>query len=134
MSLLESFAKIKIGVWQFWRLVTNANRDLPFYDYTYYLIAGLPYFYPVGMNQIEAHGDQKKYFVSKSTLVYATVNTVVKFNSNLNVAVDILAGVWYEFKFNIYAVYVTDSDQAGEDDKIRFYFDGVMVDEARRPE
>jgi len=32
-SLLESLAKVKIGVWQFWRIVANRNRDYPFHDY-----------------------------------------------------------------------------------------------------
>jgi hypothetical protein len=33
MMMLESLGKVKVGIWQFWRIVANRNRDLPFYDY-----------------------------------------------------------------------------------------------------
>jgi len=125
---------VKVGFWQFWRIVTDTNRDLPFNDYVDNALTALPFFYPVGDSQRMAHGDQKKYFVSKSTLIMATVNTHVTFNNTNNVEDFLLAGVWYEFKSNIFSVNVVDAAQPGEDDAIYMYFEGVMTDEARRPE
>lgn len=91
--------------------------------------------YQVGANQIEAHGDQKKYFVSKSTLIFATYDFEVKFNSMSNVSVRILANTWYEFKGNIYQVFKRPyDDDFPKDVTIYIYFEGVMYDEARRPE
>jgi hypothetical protein len=91
--------------------------------------------YQVGANQIDAHGDQKKYFVSKSTLIFADYDFEVKFNSMLNVSVIILKDTWYEFKSNIYQVFKRPvDDDFVEDVNIWIYFEGVMVDEARRPE
>jgi hypothetical protein len=49
-----------------------------------------------------------------------------------NVPIAILNSVWYEFKSNIFQVFANDS---GEDvGYLKLYFEGVMSDEARRPE
>jgi hypothetical protein len=52
-----------------------------------------------------------------------------------NVSVIILKNTWYEFKSNIYQVFKRPvDDDFVKDVNIWIYFEGVMVDEARRPE
>lgn len=92
------------------------------------------YPYVVGANQISGKGDQKKHFVSKSTLMYSTINCDVKFNSLHNVTVTLLAATWYEFKSNIHTVYVYDDGSDTTEGWLKMYFEGVMYDQARRPE
>jgi hypothetical protein len=87
----------------------------------------------VGANQLHGHGDQRKPFVSKSTLIFATEDMIVRFNSTNNVAVLILADTWYEFKSNIYQVFFTPNAQPTTWD-IYFYFEGVLSNEQRSPQ
>jgi len=59
----------------------------------------------------------------------------VKFNSASNVEIAILKDTWYEFKSNIYQVFKRPADDDFTADAwIKIYFEGVMYDEARRPE
>ena len=76
-------------------------------------------------------GDQKKLFLSKSLLVFCTTNTYVRFNNANNVIFTILANTWYEFMSNIYAVHHAYVADAGT---IHLYPEGVLPQEARRPE
>jgi hypothetical protein len=87
--------------------------------------------YTVGHNQIEGTGDQKKLFVSKSTLIYSTEDTFVVFNSRNNAKHTVLANTYYEFKSNIFVVF---HPPATSGNGIYFWFEGVMYNEARRPE
>lgn len=123
--------RIKVGVWQFWRLVGSMNREYPYEDVLEVTSASTVQFYAVGSNQIDAHGTQHKLFVSKSTLIYSTAATTVKFNSPNNVDNLLLPGVWYEFKSNIASVIFLIP--TGED-YLLFYFEGVLPEEARAPE
>lgn len=100
-----------------------ANRDLPYHDFYYATAQTTTTSYVVGTNNMGQGKDQKKIFVSKSTLIMSTVDTVVHFNNSNNVAIVILANVWYEFKSNIYTVYHT---QPADTAKIYFYFEGVL--------
>jgi hypothetical protein len=134
MSLEYIVARIKAGLWTFSRLVFNANRDLPFHDYHLFTLGATGGWlaYAVGADNITDRGSQKKLFTSKSTLIYSTLNIDIKFNSMNNVPIAILNSVWYEFKSNIFQVFANDS---GEDvGYLKLYFEGVMSDEARRPE
>lgn len=90
--------------------------------------------YAVGSNNITDRGDQKKLFTSKSTLIYSTLTCDVKFNNMNNVTIAILANTWYEFKSNIFQVFVDAVHTVAETHVIKLYFEGVMYDEARRPE
>jgi hypothetical protein len=132
MSLLESLARVKIGVWQFWRMVFSANRDLPYNDYHHIDESSTTFIYQVGSDQITGKGDQKKHFVSKSTLIYSTVNISLQFNSLGNVIETILADTFYEFKHNIYQVNVAKLPNGDWD--LYLYFEGVFPYEARPPE
>jgi hypothetical protein len=132
MPILDDIIhKIEKGINQFIAVCINANRDLPFNDYNTadLTVSGS---YVVGQNNIKDVGDQKKFFVSKSTLLYSTVDTSVRFNSQNNVLNVILANTYYEFKHNIHAVfYYDDGDQ---EDVLKMWFEGVMYNEARRPQ
>jgi hypothetical protein len=130
-TLLDAISKVRVGIWQFVRLVLSANRELPYHDYHVASSQTTNPFYIVGSNQINAHGAQHKLFVSKSTLVYSTEDTHVHFNDSRNVAVAILALTWYEFKSNIAAVYFPIP---GSDQGLLLYFEGVLPEEARSPE
>jgi hypothetical protein len=116
---------------KFIAVCTNANRDLPFHDAYNNDFYDTVTSYVVGSNQIEGTGDQKKHFVAKSTLIYSTVERTLKFNSENNVPVLLLANVFYEFKSNIHSVFF---DISHIDDLIYLWFEGVMYNEARRPE
>jgi hypothetical protein len=110
----------------------NMNRDYPFYDCKVEEITTAVSSYAVGHNQVNAHGDQRKKFVSKSTLVYCTEDAYLIFNNSKNVANYILANTWYEFKSNVYEVfYCTVQAQSAV---IKLYFEGTMPAEARSPE
>jgi hypothetical protein len=125
--------KLKTGVITFINAVTLANRDYPYHDYTSYNEQSTDTKYMVGANQLHGHGDQRKPFVSKSTLIFATDDFYVYFNNQNNVAVTILADTWYEFKSNIYQVFWL---HIGEDDtySLYLYFEGVLPNEQRSPE
>jgi hypothetical protein len=124
-------AKLESGLITFINAVTLANRDLPYHDMTYASSGTTDDHYVVGQNNIDAHGNQSKRFVSKSTLVYSTADTTIRFNDSKNTVIVILGGVWYEFKSNIWQVFY--AIPTGED-MLLFYFEGVLPDEARSPE
>jgi hypothetical protein len=130
-TLLDAISKVRVGIWQFVRLVLSANREYPYNDYHHVTNQSENMFYIVGSNQIDAHGAQHKLFVSKSTLVYSTEDTHVHFNDSRNVADVILALTWYEFKHNIAAVYFPIPSS---DNDLYLYFEGVLPEEARSPE
>lgn len=93
--------------------------------------------YAVGSDNISGVGDQKKHFVSKSTLLYTTQeNLEIKLNSMNNVTIVLLVDTWYEFKSNIHSIYVNLTTVASEElvTYLKCYFEGVMYHEARRPE
>jgi len=90
--------------------------------------------YAVGTNNISDRGDQKKLFVSKSTLIFANKTWAIRFNNMNNVIIYLEPNVWYEFKSNIQQVFHEPVMGVIADDYIRFYFEGVLPDEARRPE
>lgn len=129
MSLLNKIASmVNTGVIQFLNLVGLANRDYPMHDYILVSDGEDPYHYVVGKPNLDAGGDQKKLFVSKSTLMFATANTTIRLNSTSNVTQLILANTWYEFHSNVRAVYVLD---VGTDGTIYIYCEGVLPKEAR---
>lgn len=130
-TMLELLGRVKVGIWQFWRLVGSMNREYPYHDTHMVTSQSTVLIYIVGDNQIGAHGTQRKLFVSKSTLIMCTEDTHVHFNSPNNVAIPILANTWYEFKSNIEAVYCT---AIGADKGLYLYFEGVLPEEARSPE
>jgi hypothetical protein len=123
--------KLKSGVLTFVNATINANRDMPYHDYQHVdeQTSGLSYI--VGDNQIKSVGDQRKRFVSKSTLILCTEDTTLRFNSPNNVGITILASTWYEFKSNIYVVFLTAITD-GKD--LYLYFEGTLPQEARSPE
>lgn len=130
-TLLDAIAKVKVSIWQFIRLVFSANREYPYHDVWNnddYSDTGI---YVVGSNQINAHGDQHKLFVSKSTLIFSEVFLSLRFNSPKNEPVPILANTWYEFKSNIWTVYWDVGTLSG---MLWLYFEGVLPEEARNPE
>lgn len=131
MPKLDEILKLaEKGINQFIAICTNTNRDLPFHDYydsDYYDDTGS---YDVGHNQIMKTGDQKKLFVSKSTLVYSTADCFIYFNSMNNAPVFILANTYFEFESNIFVVLWDKELRTGY---LYLWFEGVMFNEARRP-
>jgi hypothetical protein len=132
MSVVQRIlAKIESGLITFINMVTLANRDYPYHDYIAFTPQSTKFAYVVGQNQTVGHGDQRKLFVSKSTLIYSTEDQTIHLNNMNNVAIVILASTWYEFKSNIYQVFVTTPAAS---QYIKFYFEGVLPQEARNPE
>ena len=129
--LNEQMAKMKNGILRFVNATINANRDMPFHDYYHADETATKRVYLVGDNNINQDGDQRKRFVSKSTLIFCTEDTTIYLNSNNNILIVLLADTYYEFKSNIYAIHHAAITQ-GED----FYawFEGTLPQEARSPE
>lgn len=132
MSVLNYIVdKLKTGIITFINAVILANRDYPYFDYHHVDENTVRNYYTVGHNQRAAGSVQTKLFVSKSTLIYCTEATNVRFNDVRMPAVAILALTWYEFKHNIYQVFYDDIS-AGHD--LYLYFEGVLPQEARPSE
>jgi len=90
--------------------------------------------YVVGSENISGVGDQKKHFISKSLLLYSDIDVNIKFNNMNNVTIFIHGETWYEFKSNIYTVFVDCVVETAATSYIYLYPEGVLYDEARRPE
>lgn len=130
-TIKEVLEKIEIGINQFLAVCINANRDLPFHDKNIAdtTVDGM---YVVGENNMEGHGDQKKHFVSKSTLLFCTFPTAVHFNSKNNVFIPLFANTYYEFKSNIHSIFWVSTEE--QESYLYIWVEGVMYNEARRPE
>lgn len=123
--------KLKDGVLTFINAIINANRDLPYHDFLHVDETTVPLTYVVGASQVKGRGSQRKHFTSKSTLIYCTEDTTIRFNDTNNTAITILASTWYEFKSNVWQVFCTAITQ-GQD--LYIYFEGTLPQEARGPE
>jgi len=132
MNVLEYIVgRLKRGLITFIGMVSLAHRDWPSHDYAKAATTSAWKSYRVGENNKSAIGDQHKYFVAKSTLIFCTTNARVIFNHDSNVVQVILANTWYEFMTNIYFIQYQYISEAGD---IYIYTEGVAPNEARRPE
>lgn len=131
MSARDILAKLNENIWHIIRAVFTANRDFPYHDYETATLTATYVPYSVGENNKDKHGTQSKLFVSKSTLIYSTVEADVKFNDTNNVEIDILPNTWYEFLCNISQIFYKYSEEEGT---IDIYCDGVLPQETRRSE
>lgn len=127
MSLLSKIAgMINTGIVQFVNLVGLANRDYPLHDYKKFEDGDEPATYTVGTdNRV---GDQKKLFMSKSTLLYSDVACTIRLNNANNVTLDIIANTWYEFYSNVRSLIVVTIATGGT---LYAYFEGVLPQEGR---
>lgn len=123
--------RLRRGLFAFISMVTLANRDYPYHDYHSDTTTSTKQPYRVGQNNRVGDGDQHKLFVSKSTLIMATTNTYVVFNSSNNVVQTLVANTWYTFESNIYVIYYYYVAAEGT---IYIHAEGVAPQEARRPE
>lgn len=105
-----------------------SNRDYPYHDYESIDDTEEPVNYIVGTNNVTTDGDQKKRFISKSTLIYSDVACTVRFNHTENVTVAINAGIYFTFECDIRSVYVLTIAAGGT---LQMWFEGVLPDEAR---
>lgn len=124
-ALLES------RVIKFINAVTNTNTDMPYHDYYTVEDGSEPAQYDVGHNQVTGHGDQRKLFASKNTLIMATAAATIRFNSGNNVLITLLANTWYTFYSNIHTLFIVAIAQGGT---LYAYFEGTLPEEARSPE
>lgn len=108
----------------------RANHDFPYHDHVVFEDTDEPTLYQVGQRNIDAHGSQRKHFVSKSTLIYSDVACTVRFNNANNVADTILPNVLFTFFCNISAVIV---DAIGAGGTLYMYFDGVLPSDDVEP-
>ena len=132
MNVLQYIeGRLKRGLIAFIGLVTLAHRDWPYHDHHSDTTALTYGRYVVGENNIPGDGDQFKRFVAKSTLIFCSTNTRVIFNNSNNVFQTLLANTWYEFMTNIHQIFYRYSTEAGS---ILIYVEGVLPNEARRPE
>ncbi|TKJ36871.1 hypothetical protein CEE36_11330 [candidate division TA06 bacterium B3_TA06] len=132
MSVLDYIVgRMKRGVITFIGMVSLAHRDWPYHDHHSDTTTVVYQPYVVGENNIPGDGDQFKRFVAKSTLIFCTTNTRVIFNNSNNVFQTLLANTWYEFMTNIHQMFYRYSTEAGS---ILIYVEGVLPQEARRPE
>jgi len=100
-----------------------ANHDFPYHDQAKFLIGDIGSKYVVGQNQVDAHGSQRKHFVSKSTLCFCTAAAQVRFNHSDNVVMDIPANVLITFLSNIREIFiVTVADQV----TLYIWMEGVL--------
>ena len=102
------------------------NHDFPFHDYYHANSQSTTTGYVVGTNNMGQGKDQKKRFVSKSTLIYCTEDTHVHFNNSSNVAVTILANMWYTFFSNIYSI---EHAAITATKDLYVYFEGVLPED-----
>lgn len=107
------------------------NHDYPYNDFAHFDETSTKLSYIVGENNIGQGKDQKKYFVSKSTLIYCTEETHVHFNNVNNVAITILANTLFTFWCDIKAIYVTAISQ---DKDLYIWTEGVLPQEVRDAE
>jgi len=129
MSVLNYVVeKLKAGIITFINAVTLANREYPMHDYVSIADGSEPTRHVVGSGNMAAGGDQKKLFISKSTLVFCTTNAVVRFNNANNVAQTLLANTWYEFYQNMHTLIV---DTIAEGGVLYAHFEGVLPSEGR---
>ena len=140
-TLLELISEVKVGVWQFWRLVSSANHDYPYHDYVKLENeeqddAVIPYI--VGSSNIRARGDQSKLFVAKRTLLWSPNTIDFRLNSPNNVLIRLkphgvdASGTIYQMELhtNIHAIYFVLETGF----QVHAYFEGVLPYEARNPE
>jgi hypothetical protein len=146
MSLTQRLeAWLNANVWRFFRAVFSANHDYPYHDFAVIdnSQGGDPVtaMYAVGTNNVNAHGDQSKRFVSKHANIWTNdPTTVVRFNDSRNVPIVLplifgivepeMATYEKEFYTNIAAVYYTVP--AGK--TLWMYFEGVLPEETRDAE
>lgn len=119
-------SKLKAGVITFINAVILANHDYPLHDYKKIEDGSEPTAYAVGTDN--RNGDQRKLFVSKSTLVYSDVACTLRWNNDRNVTQDIIANTWYTFRANIRSVHVIT---IATDGTLYLYFEGVLPEEVR---
>ena len=119
---------LEAGLFQVVKMILGANRDYPFHDFVTFDDTDEPVLYQVGKNNRDATGDQKKLFVSKSTMVLSDVECTIRLNHTGNTPITIRANTQYEFMSNISAVYVTAIAANGY---IDFGFEGVLPQETR---
>lgn len=132
MNVLEYLVgRLKRGLITFIGMVTLAHHDFPYHDFETTTTTAAYQIYRVGVNNKSASGDQHKFFVAKSTLIFCTTNSYVIFNHDNNVVQTILANTWYEFMTNIYQIQHAWVQAEGT---IYIYTEGVLPHEARRPE
>jgi len=109
-----------------------ANWDFPYHDFADFEEAAEGSVYVVGTNNVDAHGSQRKRFVSKSTLFYSTAAATVRFNHSDNVIITIPANVLITFVSNIREVHIVD---VGQDAHLYAWFEGALPDaDIRWPE
>lgn len=145
MSFIQRIIEaLDAKLWKFIRIIHSANHDLPYHDYVYLINTTgdtLNGVYKVGANNVDKHGDQSKFFVSKRANIWTDNDaTTVQFNDSRNVAialpptlVDPTASFWLykkDFYTNIAVVYYSLPNNSS----LWMYFEGVLPEEARDAE
>lgn len=129
MSITQRVTKIlEAGLFKYIRLIIGANRDYPYHDFVTFEDGEEPISYQVGKNNKDLDGDQKKLFVSKSTMILSDVECTIRLNHAGNTPITIRADTQYEFLSNISMVYVTVIATGGY---IDLGFEGVLPEECR---
>jgi len=129
MSVLNYIVeKLKSGIITFVNAVILANKDYPYEDRTEIAFTDAVQYYVVGTNNLNAQGSQRKLFVSKSTLLFATQDCYVRFNHSRNVQNRIFANIPFEFDCNISEIFVV---RVTTDGTLYAYFEGVLPQEVR---
>lgn len=132
MSVFDYLVSLtKQGLLKFLGLIILSNRDYPYHDFKSYDDGDEPTSYRVGYNNVNAHGDQSKYFIAKSTMVLSDVVCTIRFNHSDNTPITIRANTQYEFFSNITRVFV---DAIGTDGYLDLGFEGVLPNEGRDAE
>ena len=124
-------AALEAGLWKVVKVIIGANREFPYHDFKTLDDGDEPVVYQVGKTQVDLQGDQKKFFVSKSTLIISDVTCTIRFNSTDNAPITIRPNIYYEFLSNISKVYVSAIGTGGY---IDMAFEGVLPQETRDAE
>ncbi len=146
MSFIQRIIEaLDARLWKFIRIVHSANHDYPYHDFIKIenesendVLYGS---YAVGTNNINAHGDQSKRFVSKRANIWATKDaTTIRFNDSRNVEMELepilvddiggIVRVGKEYHTNVAVVYYAIATES----YLYMYFEGVLPEEARDAE
>lgn len=127
-NLQQIIDMINAGIHKFVSICINANPSYPYGDYETATLTANKVRYQVGANNKGRNASQNKFFVSKSTLIYSTVDAFVIFNGSENIPEFIIAEMPFTFYQEIKDITYYYDDTEGT---IHIWTEGVLPQETR---
>lgn len=126
------------------KLVTQTNRDYPYHDYhVFYQETGDAVWlqWNIGEDNLNAHGDQKKMFVSKRLILWSATALLFKLNSMNNVTITAKPIYYFDgseaanaYEIEIHTNVSTVFVYAASEGEYFGYAEGVLPQETRDAE